>query len=164
MSGKPLLIRPSGSEGAARMVYDRRRADELKRGRARLRADLLEAARRKLDLLDLEIAGLNAIRTRELKQDLAASGFNTTGLKPVRLPTELEREARRRRGRPDVDPLTRSRAEEAASRGRLIRVFHTAHHDPINATNRMNKPLLLWQAPGDSRFDFPLPDVVMADV
>ena len=111
------LIRP-GQLAFARGDIRRRRTDELKRERAQLRADALEAAQRTLDRIDLELAGFSQIRTRELAVDLAASGFDTTGLTPLRLPT-----ARRHRGRADLDPLTRARAEEAADRGRLIRVF-----------------------------------------
>ena len=114
-----ILIRP-GQLDAARGEYDRRRAAELKHERARFRADALEAARRTLDVIDLELAGLAQIRARELAVDLAASGFDTSSLKPLRLPT-----ARRHRGRADVDPLERARKEEAAERGCLVRHFRT---------------------------------------
>lgn len=125
MSDHPhTLIRP-GQLDFARGEYNRRRADELKRQRAQHRADALEAAQRKLDRLDLELAGLHAIRARELAVDLARHGFDTSNLKPTPLPTELERQARRHRGRANVDALTRARAEEAASRGRLLRIFTT---------------------------------------
>ena len=127
MSDQPprTLVRPGGGEGAARLSYDRARAAELKRERAQLRAAELEAMRRKLDRLDLEIAGLAAIQARELAVDLQRSGFDTTGFRPVPLPTQLELDARRGRGRPPDDPMLRARQEAAADRGRLVRTYIT---------------------------------------
>ena len=119
-----VLIRP-GQLDAARGEYDRRRAAELKHERAQLRADRLEAAQRKLDRIDLELAGLYAIRARELAVDLGRVGFDVTGLRPLSLPTETERKARRHRGRADLDPLERARKEEAFSRRCLVRTFTT---------------------------------------
>ena len=117
-----ILIRP-GQAAFARGVYDSIRIDELKRERARLRAEQLEAAQRRLDKLDLELAGLAQIRARELAADLGRHGFDTSQLRPTPLPSEMERQARRRRGRPDVDPLVRALAEDAADRGRLVSVY-----------------------------------------
>lgn len=115
-----ILIRPAVD--AARGEYDRRRATDLKRERAERRADELEAARRALDVIDLELAGLYAIRARQLAVDLGRRGFDTSGLKPLRLPTQLERDARRRRGRPEApDPVVLQRQREAADNGRIYR-------------------------------------------
>jgi hypothetical protein len=119
-----LLIRPGPLE-AARGEYDRRRRAELKRERAELRAAELERLARKLDRIDLELAGLGAIRTRQLAVDLARHGFDTSQLRPTPYPSDLEREARRRRGRgAPADATLRARQEEAADRGRLIRTFN----------------------------------------
>jgi len=74
-------------------------------------------------MIDLELAGLAQIRARELAVDLARHGFDTSELRPRPLPTEMEREARRHRGRPNIDRIERARKEEAFSRRRLVRTY-----------------------------------------
>src|SRR5829696_10301298 len=61
---------------------------------------------RRIGVLDLEIWGLQRLRTLELRADLKRSGFDVTGLEPLPCPTDAERQASRHRSRPDIDALT----------------------------------------------------------
>jgi hypothetical protein len=117
------LIRPDID--TARCVYTKRRVDEVVRERAQRRAVELEGIARRIAVIDMELAGLNRLRTLELRADLKSSGFDVTGFEPLRCPTELEREPRQHPRQPDVDAMTRARAEEAWSRGRFVRTFNT---------------------------------------
>jgi len=116
---RPTLIRPELD--AAAYYYEERRRSALLNERRQLREAELGRLARRIAAIDLEVALLQQIRTRELAVDLARRGFDTSGLKPMPLPTETERESRRRRGRPDVDPVTLARQEEAATHRRLYR-------------------------------------------
>jgi len=115
------LIRPDVD--AAAYYYDERRKTELLSERRQLREDELNRLERRIGVLDLEIWGLQRLRTLELRADLKRSGFDVTGLEPLPCPTDAERQASRHRSRPDIDALTSARAEEAANRGRLVRTF-----------------------------------------
>jgi hypothetical protein len=97
------LIRPDVD--TARCVYTKRRVDEVVRERAQGRADDLERVARRIALIDLEVALLGQIRTRELAVELGRRGFDTSGLKPLPLLTE----SRRGRRQPDIDPVTLAR-------------------------------------------------------
>ena len=123
MSDQPhTLIRPGID--AARGEYDRRRGAELLARKRHLRDEELERLARRVDVIDLELAGLAQIRARELAVDLSRHGFDTTSLRPLSLPTEAERQARRHRGRADLDAATRARQEEAFARVRSALVRH----------------------------------------
>jgi len=119
-----IRIRP-GQLGAARGEYNRRRAAELLARKRHLRDEELERLARRVDVIDLELGGLSQIRARELANDLGRLGFDTSSLTPLRLPTQIERDARRGRGRADIDAATRARKEEAFARRRLVRTYNT---------------------------------------
>lgn len=119
-----ILIRP-GQLHFARGEYDRRRVAELKHERAQLRVYQLEASQRTLDRIDVELGALRRLRWRELAPKLAAAGFNVDDQPEPLAPHSLERDARRHRGRPNIDAMTRARQEEAFAHGRLVRTFTT---------------------------------------